>query len=276
MNTRSLLLLSALLSLFAACGTKKPEKQDPPTVTSVAADITADSVIYESVMLPDASDTAIFKLAYTFYPNPSLPYQDSINALVKDFVLLSTHFERPDDADKEVLNHAFFQKHLKVFKASASEAVKDEFSVGIWDFDASIGIDHTLPGYEQLSFSIYTYTGGAHGNGYVRYDLISKANGRTLKLQDIATDTNALTRVAERYFREERELADTANLETEGYWFENNTFACNDNFYFSENALIFFYNSYEIGPYAFGPTEIEIPLNEIAMFLKPEFTAKKD
>nr|MCU0409966.1 RsiV family protein [Bacteroidales bacterium] len=70
---------------------------------------------------------------------------------------------------------------------------------------------------------------------------------------------NELNNTAEKIFRAEKQLSPDANLESEGFWFEGNKFYLNKNFGIKNDGLVFYFNSYEIAPYAMGPTEIKIP-----------------
>lgn len=256
-----MILLSAfLVACKSECIINPPE---PITYAGIE-----DSVIYESMILPDGSDTVLFKLNYQFYSNTKEPYQDSINKIIRQIILLSTQFEEPEVENNENISHDFFSKQLQLFKNTADEVLKESEYPMLWDYDCVIEIDQKFEKYEQVSCYIYTFTGGAHGNGYAEFNLISKETGKILTLSDIVNDESAFTKIAEEYFRIERELADTADLDNEGYWFSGNKFACNDNFYFKDDAIFFFFNSYEIAPYVFGTTEIEIPLSDVKNLLK--------
>jgi len=47
-------------------------------------------------------------------------------------------------------------------------------------------------------------------------------------------------------------------------------FSVNKNFTVDENGITFYYNSYEITAYSFGPTELFIPYNRINDLIIPE------
>jgi len=76
-----------------------------------------------------------------------------------------------------------------------------------------------------------------------------------------------LTKIGEVEFRKVKELAAEADLGESGFWFENNEFYLNDNFLITDSSLVFYYNNYEITAYAFGPTELIIPMSKIASLL---------
>jgi hypothetical protein len=66
-------------------------------------------------------------------------------------------------------------------------------------------------------------------------------------------------------------LADDADLKQAGFSFPGGNFALPENFGFASDGLIFYYNSYDIAPYYFGPTEVRIPYQEVRELLRPEF-----
>jgi len=65
------------------------------------------------------------------------------------------------------------------------------------------------------------------------------------------------------------------NLEEAGFWFNEGNFKLNDNFLITTDGLKFFFNSYEIGPYAIGTTELLIPFSRIKNILKDNSVLKK-
>jgi len=78
-----------------------------------------------------------------------------------------------------------------------------------------------------------------------------------------------LNKIAEKYFRKERELKPDEDLEQAGFWFKENIFSVNENFAIAETGLDFFFNDYEVTSHAAGPTLIEIPYSELKSIIKP-------
>jgi hypothetical protein len=81
---------------------------------------------------------------------------------------------------------------------------------------------------------------------------------------------NGLNNVAEKIFCKVKELKPEDNLEEAGFWFKGNKFSFNENFGIRNEGLVFYFNSYEIAPYAMGPTEIMIPYSEIKNLVKQD------
>ena len=89
----------------------------------------------------------------------------------------------------------------------------------------------------------------------------------------------ALLRIGETYFRKENKIADTSSLDDNGFFifgegddFEESDkygkFRFNDNFAVTKNGIQFYYNSYEIGPYAVGASSFIIPYKFLQPYLK--------
>ncbi|MBI3037952.1 DUF3298 domain-containing protein [bacterium] len=66
----------------------------------------------------------------------------------------------------------------------------------------------------------------------------------------------------------ETEKPADAQVKDSGFTFPKNEFALNENFLVSKDGLLFFFNSYEIAPYALGPTQILLPWRYIKTLVK--------
>jgi hypothetical protein len=142
-----------------------------------------------------------------------------------------------------------------------------------WSWEKSVKVLRADPSVISLRCFESSYTGGAHPSTDTTYLNFNAGTGEKLKLSDILRDEAMpqLTRIAEMYFRKKRNLAPDADLEKEGFiFFKDNRFALNDNFGITESALRFTFNAYEVAPYAWGPTEFEIPFSAIRDLLLPE------
>ena len=124
--------------------------------------------------------------------------------------------------------------------------------------------------FATLELGGYTYQGGAHGGSatfFINWD--TKAN-KDLVLDDIFNIgyQDKLKKIGETIFRKDEKLSDTASLAND-YFFKDDKFALNDNFLITPLGLKFFYNQYEIKPYAAGTTTLLIPYSQIKSLLRP-------
>lgn len=142
-----------------------------------------------------------------------------------------------------------------------------------WFDHRSATVLQNRPALFSLQMRIDQFTGGAHPNSVRIYLNLRPQSGETLSLTDV-TKGGALPQLAataEKHFREARKLAPDADLKQAGFWFKDGKFVLPENFGLAQDALIFYFNSYDIAPYYFGPTEVKIPYSEVYDLLRPEF-----
>lgn len=105
-------------------------------------------------------------------------------------------------------------------------------------------------------YSYYQYSGGAHGGYGCTAFNYSKKDGTPITVENLSTNIDELTAIAEKAFVEQ-------NGEITDYWFEDNKFYLPDVFYFTENKIEFYYNLYEIASYAAGAIVIELNNDDV-------------
>ena len=139
-----------------------------------------------------------------------------------------------------------------------------------WEINNNISVIYNENSIVSSQSEFYHYTGGAHGNSGVYFSNFNSQTGEKLELADLLIHgyENEMNKAAEKIFRKEKQLGANANLESEGFWFEENKFSLNKNFGIKNEGLVFYFNSYEIAPYAMGPTEILMPYKEIKSLVK--------
>lgn len=128
------------------------------------------------------------------------------------------------------------------------------------------------PNLLSLQYSHYWYTGGAHPNSSRTYWHFNPQTGKQIQLSDLFVKGYApqLNAIAEQYFRQAKKLEADASLNQAGFWFEKDKFQVNTNFALAPKGLIFFFNTYEIGPYVIGSTELLIPYAELKGLIKQQ------
>jgi len=201
----------------------------------------------------------------------------------------------PTETAKETINQFILSRILKSGfsgeTATSVEALMAEF------IDQYNSVDRDFPNYpnykwvdekemkvlysdaDAASFSLeeQAYTGGAHGLSTVYYYNFDLQSGKQLALSDLFVPNYAdeLNRVGEIQFRKEKQLSAGEKLSSAGFWFDNDNFKLNDNFAITKAGLAFYYNSYEIGPYAMGPTELLLPYENLKMIIPNEGVLSK-
>ena len=122
----------------------------------------------------------------------------------------------------------------------------------------------------SLQLTDESYAGGAHGNYVLNFMNVRPGSGTAFLLSDFLKPgyEQDLNKIGEEVFRKNRELADTASFEFNGYTFVDDHFALNNNYGFSQEGISFYFNSYEVAPYVMGPTEVLIPYDRIRGWVK--------
>ncbi|MFH1296026.1 MAG: DUF3298 domain-containing protein [Bacteroidota bacterium] len=120
--------------------------------------------------------------------------------------------------------------------------------------------DNNLLTYYLLN---YAYTGGAHGLETQDFTVFNTKTGETLSLEDLFLPgfETELTTLLTRKLKEMTELHASERLSDNGFFVEDVT--PNSNFYITASGIGFFYNHYEIAPYANGPTDILLSFDEL-------------
>jgi hypothetical protein len=205
---------------------------------------------------------------------------DSECALVKIKYPEFNHTPGLNDSVKHKLLTMFWSGSLSVADTSLQKFAKDFIGLSVKDtiknpsavytVESSAIVQRQDSSLTTIYFSGRSYAGGAHGsNDYSFINWNTKA-ARVIKLTDLFIDgyNDKLTQIAEKIFRKQEKLSDTASLK-ENYFFKNAKFALNNNFLITPTGLIFLYNEYEIKSFAAGVTQLAIPYEQIKLLLRP-------
>ncbi len=259
------LILTLFTCLLMSCGngvksTSKPMKSIPKIPEIIGGTAT------KQIVSTDGLDTVECRLTYSFYSHPEFPWQDSVNYTIGKFVWNSIEFnEKP--YVYQPLSHAFFQERLDTFARNHRISESESEYPMLWEHEGESLISDSLKDFVQVKQSCYTFTGGAHPNSFSVFSVISKKDGKTMQLKDLVGDVDQFNAVAEKYFREAREIGPEVSL-SEEFWFENNVFACNNNFEITPEGIVFTFNSYEVAAYVYGPTTFTVPMKAIKEMLR--------
>jgi hypothetical protein len=223
--------------------------------------------VRKPLVTPDTRDTGYIHISFSYYLEQDSSFKDSINNFISRNTQLMTEFEGEDDITP--LSYSYFSNQADSFVAIYDEEKGIDEYAQQWDLEFGFDIDDHFSSFVEVSMGGWSYTGGAHGNGFSTYHMFDKSDGRILGLKDFFSDINELNKIAEPHFRELNGLSENGSLGEGDFWFENDMFSVNNNFYFTDQHVIFFFNIYEIAPYAGGSTELEIPTKQIEhLFLR--------
>jgi len=112
--------------------------------------------------------------------------------------------------------------------------------------------------------------GGVHPFGTTFFTNFDSSTGKAITMNDLVKEGSfpKLESLAEAHFRGERNLSATDSLSERSYNFPDDRFKLNDNFGIGEEQLVFFFNTYEIGPGAMGSSEIKLRYQNVQSLLK--------
>jgi hypothetical protein len=208
---------------------------------------------------PDSAGCTYIQFFYPEFANLEGPLTDSIQKIKAEAFDAKTG----TDPDLDSVQISFIREFEEVSKEEESSKLP-------WNLLTSLTVQGQNSAWICLDESSGGYTGGAHDFGHSQYHILEKATGRHLHLADFfdSTGLQKLTRIGETAFCLERGIKSNQSLTDAGFNFENDRFFMPENFCFTANGLTFIFNSYEVGPYALGPTEFSIPANQLVSLMK--------
>jgi hypothetical protein len=149
------------------------------------------------------------------------------------------------------------------------EKDKKEFpNLSAYLAEIAITNSYSSPSILSLKTEFYSYTGGAHGNGSIKFLNFDPLTGNLIPISSIVKDKKEFTEYAEKEFRKENRIPEGTMINSTGFWFENDKFYLPESIGISNSEIIIIYNSYEIASYADGPIELRIPIEEAQPYLK--------
>jgi hypothetical protein len=188
----------------------------------------------------------------------------ALNRAVRDFLLTSA-VEPRRYASLDAAMEAFMRDYERYKpQTSAPNAYWEERTVSILYQSSAI---------VSVKFDLSFFTGGAHPQYAATFSSFNAATGAKIRLDDVLVSgyRPRLTRTAENEFRAQHGIKPGMTLRDAGYiFFKNGTFALNDNFWLGPKGVTFFYNTYEIAPYAMGTTELVLTYRQIRELIHPD------
>ncbi|PHR31079.1 MAG: hypothetical protein COA38_09055, partial [Fluviicola sp.] len=149
-------------------------------------------------------DTVESSIEYMFYDNANLPYQDSVNRIIKEYIAGVVSDGGGVTEQDSQLNVEYIEKAINEFRDAYYSEMdlyeEDEYFGGVWSTESTVSILEGKSNYVGISFFNWNYSGGAHGNSWSEEILIDLKTGRELKLSDFFTDLVELSSIAEVIF----------------------------------------------------------------------------
>ena len=195
-------------------------------------------------------------------PTPAV--RESVQAYIMDFVL-----RRTDDSLRAPSVDAVMQDFLDSF-----ETFRRDFPDAgqAWEIDRQVAVLPSVEGICSIEARVFENTGGAHPNTSIRLASFDTRNGKRLSLGDLLVPgyEARLAQLGEGAFRSARSLPPDSSFGDSGFWFEGGRFRLPPGFAVTTDGLRFYFNPYEIAPYALGPTDFLVPFTQIEAMIRPD------
>ena len=161
---------------------------------------------------------------------------------------------------KEAID-AFIEKKKEEFKA-------EEYLMTCYDHIIGTA-DVGLNGVINYTFHEDYYGGGAHPTQLVTIQRFDMQTGRTLGLWDVFSDScsNTLKGLLTKKLMDREEVKTLDELHEKGF-LEMVDMFLPQNFWMDKDSLSFFFNQYDIAPYALGQTSLSFSYDELKPYLK--------
>jgi hypothetical protein len=239
-------------------------RQAPPAPST---DVTFSPQSFERVSADcdSGGNCARIRIGYpeiTGAPTPAA--RESLQAFILDFVL-----RRTDDTLRAPSVEAVIQDFLDSYEGFR----RDYPDAGQgWEVDRQVAILPSPVGICSIEAREFQYTGGAHPNTSIRLASFDVRSGRRLTLSDLLHPGFGarLDSLGEQAFRAARELPADSSIADSGFWFEGGRFRLPPGFAVTSDGLRFYFNAYEVAPYALGPTDFLIPFGQFEYLIRPD------
>lgn len=175
----------------------------------------------------------------------------------------------------KIFNNTEADSNAKSVKAAIEEFIADyqnfkkdfpESQAG-YEIETSQNVLHQNKKLLVVETDFYLFTGGAHGYGATLYANFNSATGELLQTKDLFSKLSAFKDFAEKKFRKKYEILEDDNINSKGFFFENDTFALPENIGITATEVVLVYNQYEAASYAEGQLKLTFPKERVAQWL---------
>ena len=178
-------------------------------------------------------------------------------------------------ADPKQLCHSMKDLYFLNYRTSNADIYQEGMASFNWDKRKETRIMHNEHDVLTLEIYDYGYTGGAHGLSVSRYLSIDLKNGHIFTLDEIFREDyrNDLRDIINAQARRQYGLERGQSLVEAGFW--NESIEPSENYYITRDGIGFYYNQYEVAPYALGPVNIFVKYRDLNRILHPGSPVRK-
>ncbi len=209
--------------------------------------------------------------ARILWPSGSSPTDAFIKRLIAEQL-----FKMPTSTDVQIMlkqsRDDYFESYRNTFADEKETEILENPFFRNSNNDLGCSVNSETKRLICLQFVFYEYSGGAHGITGISFINADKLEKKVIKIEDVLLNPGSLQllRILESRFRIQSGAPPGRKLSELGL-FEDRIMKLSDNFYIEEKGIGFFYNQYEIAPYAAGPIDIFVPYSDLKGHLKAEF-----
>lgn len=234
-------------ALVASCG----KLQEKPVVDFALKDFKVES--RPGCKQDDSIPCAIFQVQY--------PVFLSLDTNVRRAIATRVNYFLDNSAGEKTL-----EEIGRDFIADFEQFVKDMPNFGLsWYLNGYVEVMVASDTLISLRVDSESFTGGAHASYTTNFVNIDPKTGTAYLLDAMlrAGYEDELNRLAEEDLQEQLGLSDSVD----GPALEG-SFRLNDNYGFRKEGIVFYFNDYEVPPFAEGPTEVLIPYEKLQGWIK--------
>ncbi|KQC13877.1 MAG: hypothetical protein APR63_07050 [Desulfuromonas sp. SDB] len=241
--------ISVLLSCWPVDNQNSKSRLESDQISSLEFQ---SEYINQSYAYSENDPGAVIEITYieiTKAPSPRI--RDAINEQLEDIMIYSQGFE-----SYQQLMDSFITEYRLYYESNAD----DPLNIG-WEDQRTVEVIYNYHNIFSVGCNFYSFTGGAHPNGWTDYYNFDIQTGEVIDLQYLFSyrETKKLQTTGENLFRDMYGIRPDENFSDYDFWFPDDEFYLTENFFIDDQGLTFYYNSYEIAPYSSGPTELHIP-----------------
>ncbi len=191
---------------------------------------------------------------------------DSVKAFIFGDFFGKTGLSFDAAGQSAVLRDTYFTN----YRASNADIYQEGMGSFNWSKIKEIRILHNEHYILSLEHHDYGYTGGAHGLSVSRFQVIDLHTGRLVGLDEIFRPDyrNDLRDIINSEARKAYGLDSRQGLTEAGFF--SDFIDPSDNFFMTKDGIGFYYNQYEVAPYAMGPVSIFVSYTSLRRILAPE------
>lgn len=201
--------------------------------------------------------------------------EDSVTRLVNESIVrMAFDYE---GLTPRVAADSFVTSYICNYHYDLTPYYKDDFQkgeVGGWYnylYELNTAVVPSRDNVWGYRLDLVTYEGGAHGSYTTTYMNFDKTTGCLLTLDDVFVDgyEEPLTQVLLTTLQNQLRMHSLEELQENGFLNWTDMYPTK-NFLLAPDGVRFYYNIYEIAPYACGPTELLVPYGTLGDLFKSE------